>query len=49
VPATDADATELKTVAEQALYDALKLHCRVEIVSGLPEGARPFVDERTWE
>jgi len=49
VPATDADATELKTVAEQALYDALKLHCRVEIVSALPEGARPFVDERTWE
>lgn len=49
VPTADADATELKTVAEQALYDALKLHCRVEIVSSLSEGARPFVDERTWE
>lgn len=49
VPATDADETALKQSAEQALYDALKLHCRVEIVPALPEGARPFVDERTWE
>lgn len=49
VPTTAADETALRQSAEQALYDALKLHCRVEIVPALPEGARPFVDERTWE
>ncbi|MDW8145131.1 MAG: AMP-binding protein [Roseiflexaceae bacterium] len=49
VPTTDADETALKQSAEQALYDALKLHCRVEIVPALPEGAKPFVDERAWE
>jgi phenylacetate-CoA ligase len=49
VPTADADETSLRQSAEQALHDALKLHCRVEIVTSLPEGARPFVDERTWE
>lgn len=49
VPAADADETALRHSAEQALYDALKLHCRVEIAPALPEGAKPFVDERTWE
>ncbi|GIV99187.1 phenylacetate--CoA ligase family protein [Roseiflexus sp.] len=49
VPTADADATSLRQSAEQALYDALKIHCRVEIVLSLPEGAKPFVDERRWE
>lgn len=49
VPAADADTTALKQSVEQALHDAIKLHCRVEIVTALPAGARPFVDERTWE
>jgi phenylacetate-CoA ligase len=35
--------------AAAALQDALKLRCAVEIVEALPEGAKTFVDERTWE
>jgi phenylacetate-CoA ligase len=35
--------------AAAALQDALKLRCAVESVDALSEGAKTFVDERTWE
>ena len=33
----------------QALQEALKLRCTVEIVAELPADAKPFDDQRTWE
>lgn len=49
VPTADADPSALTAAVAEALHGALKLHCRVELVASLPEGAKPFVDERTWE
>ncbi|PMP84363.1 MAG: CoF synthetase, partial [Chloroflexus aggregans] len=49
VPTPDADHAILRDAAAHALHEALKLHCKVEIVAELPADAKPFVDLRTWD
>lgn len=48
VPASDADHAHLRDAAAQALHEAIKLHCKVEVIAELPPDAKPFVDQRTW-
>lgn len=48
VPASDADHARLRDAVAQALHEAIKLHCKVEVVAELPPDAKPFVDQRTW-
>jgi phenylacetate-CoA ligase len=48
-PASDADPAAVSAAVEAALHETLKLHCRVELVPGLPADAKRFVDERRWE
>lgn len=49
VPAPGADPGAVVEGVAAALQDALKLRCHVELAAALPEGAKTFVDERTWE
>ncbi|MFQ3633953.1 phenylacetate--CoA ligase family protein [Roseiflexus sp.] len=49
IPAVDVSPDRLREAAAQALYEALKIHCRIELVGELPADAKPFVDQRTWE
>jgi phenylacetate-CoA ligase len=49
VAANGADAAAVAQAADAALQEALKLHCRVESVAALPEDAKRFVDERSWD
>jgi phenylacetate-CoA ligase len=48
VLAPEADSEALAAVGA-ALQEALKLRVRVELAPNLPEDAKRFVDERTWE
>ncbi len=49
VPTSDTDPATVSAAVEAALHEALKLHCRVEVVPRLPDDAKPFVDERRWD
>ncbi|MCG8352037.1 MAG: AMP-binding protein [Chloroflexales bacterium] len=49
VPAPGANHSTLTGDIAAALQESLKLRSLVEIVDFLPEGAKTFIDERTWE
>ncbi|MGH2543285.1 MAG: phenylacetate--CoA ligase family protein [Ardenticatenaceae bacterium] len=48
VPAAGSNKERLLATVEQTLSNALKLHCRAEIVDSLSPDAPRFLDERTW-
>lgn len=49
VPAAGSDSTSLSAAVAAALHESLKLRCTVETVESIPEDAKRFVDERTWD
>lgn len=49
VAAPNADPAMLAETVAVAIRDGLKFRAEVEVVDGLPEGAPPLRDERTWE
>jgi phenylacetate-CoA ligase len=49
VAVAGADAGAVAEATGAALHEALKLHCRIEHIDTLPEDAKRFVDERSWE